>query len=239
MRTKQITRKHKVRPFGMEIKTGGTGAILAKLFRKIMEDLQINEQDRYDALMLRWIQKAVRMPNGEKIAAIRTGLSKELMKETISWKTFIRGLEFLYVEKFEITILLEHRDETVTKHYHSSPIVEESQSGVILADLLHRIYVDLKIVGDTYSSLMNDYIDSCTRTYIDKRHRATMRASLSKELLKNNMTWKTFVKGLVFLQIPSFTIHMKLHHLSKKTTEHITRAVLDGISADKLEEADA
>ena len=101
------TRKPKVRPFGQDIQSGPPGAILARMYRKILSDLGVTS-DRYDALMNRYVAKAQLYPNRKEKAAARASLSKELLKEFMTWKTLVKGIMFLAVPKFDLSIRLHH-----------------------------------------------------------------------------------------------------------------------------------
>lgn len=110
-----LKRKSKVQPFGAPIRTGSVGSILAKLYRTILHDLGI-DPSRYEALMERYIQRAHMDPNRKAKAAARAGLSKELLKETMTFKTFIKGLLFLAVARVDFKVTLHHANGKITTH---------------------------------------------------------------------------------------------------------------------------
>ena len=226
-----LVRKHKIRPFNMVVRSGGPGAVLARLFRTVMFDLGITENDRYDSMMARYIQKARLLPDAAKQEAARIGLSKELLKESITWKTFLKGLEFLYVKQVDFSLTLE-RNGALSEHSHSFLLGSREQPGKHLAVLLGIIFHELDIRGDEYSQLTDAYIER-SRTIVHKRQRATIRASISKELLKTVMTWKTFLKGLSFIGVQRFTISIRLHHTVKKLSMHTVQVSLDGEIGDE------
>lgn len=109
------TRKPKTRPFGKDIQSGPPGAILARMYRKILSDLGVTS-DRYEALMSRYVAKAHLFPNRKERAAARASLSKELLKEFMTWKTIVKGIMFLAVPKFDLTFKLYHANGKVTEH---------------------------------------------------------------------------------------------------------------------------
>ena len=110
-----LSRKRKTLPLRQEIRSGDVNGILARLFRIIVHDLGITD-DRYEALMERYIQKSHLDPNRKEKAAARASLSKDLLKEAMTWKTLFKGLDFLAVLKFDLTITLHHRNGRVTHH---------------------------------------------------------------------------------------------------------------------------
>ena len=111
-----MSRKHRIVPIDQPIKTGSVGGILANIWRKIMHELGLKDLDRYNALMERYIQRALIDPNRVEKASARASLGKELLKESMTWKTFIKGLNFLNVLKFELRIRLYHTNGKVTDH---------------------------------------------------------------------------------------------------------------------------
>lgn len=229
-------RKHQVRPLDSDIRTGNTGAILAKLIRTIFADIGIKEQDRYEALFVRYVQKAQNHPDAKRMMALRAGLEKELLKTSISWKTFMRGFDFLNVASFEFKIALERKgSDDVSVHGVAAKPMEDSRAGEVLASLLHQIFFDLQIAhdGKRWNDLIHQYIDQSTRSTIEKRQRATMRAGISKEIAKSNMTWKIFIKGLMILEVQAFTIRMEIKHANGKRTIHLCRVIIDGIQLDE------
>lgn len=226
-------RKHKVVPFTQPITSGGVGSVLALMFRRILKELGLDSKDRYDSLMMRFIQRATLLPDPEKKVAMRQGLATELLKESITWKTLMRGLEFLAIDRFRLAVILHHRDGTESTHSIDSPLLDEKTAGTVLSGLLKNIFFDLGITGSQYNELMEQYIDR-SRTTIHRLQRATIRASTSKELLKHNVTWKTFFKGLSFIDIPRFKLVMTLFHSRGKVTTHEVAVRLDD---DEPEEA--
>ena len=121
-------RKPKVRPFGQDIQSGPPGAILARMYRKILNDLGVTS-DRYDALMNRYVAKAQLYPNRKEKAAARASLSKELLKEFMTWKTLVKGIMFLAVPKFDLSIRLHHASGKVTEHSLTVVLDDDLEDG--------------------------------------------------------------------------------------------------------------
>lgn len=108
-------RKPKELGYGQIKKSGSIGSILSRLYAQIRFDLGITPS-RYSDLMERYIRRATLSPGAKEKAAIRATLSKELLKDYMSWKTFVKGILFFQVLKFDITMTLYHRNNTVTTH---------------------------------------------------------------------------------------------------------------------------
>ncbi len=229
------TRKHKTLPLNAQIRTGGGGSILAKLFRQVCSDLGLVEEDAFDRLIARFVMKASRLPDAAKKMALRQGLSVELKKESITWKTFMRGLEFLSIKKFELDIALEERDGSTSFHTVHSGILEDKDAGMVLAELFGKILLALKIHGDKYSACMETFIGR-SKMKIHKRQKASIRAAISKEILKSQLTWKTFIKGLLFVGVRAFTIRLRVYHEVRGVTVHTLVADIDDVDSEAIEE---
>lgn len=225
-----LSRKHKVVPIGMMIYSGGVGSALARLIREVMHGIGLREDARYNSMMTRYINRASMLPDGKKLYVVRQGLAVELKKENITWKTFMLGLDFLGVKKFNLTVILRHRSGEDTYHSVQSPITRPNEAGEVLAKLLGEIFFDLEIHGEKFDRMMKSYIEKTrTRDQIHPRERASIRAALSKEFLKQNITWKTLIKGMLFLDIPEFTIRLTLSHAVRADTVHGLTIKLDEV----------
>jgi hypothetical protein len=229
-------RKHKVVPLNAIIRSGSVGSIPANLFRIVISDLGIKSEERYESLMARYIRRAEAYPDAKKRATQRQGLSIELKKESISWKTFMRGLEFLGIEAFTMKIHLRHRNGNESVHAHTSKILEDKDAGTFLANLLHKVFFDLHIAGEDYDKRMDAFI-SRSKIDVHKRQRAAIRSALSKEMLKPNITWKTFIKGLLFVGVSKFGVELVLTHVVRKSvTQHGVMVDIDEFDQDESEE---
>lgn len=234
-----LARKAKVIPIGTTIYSGGAGSILARLIRDVMWDIGLKTDERYSALMTRYISRASMLPDGKKLFVARQGLSVELKKENITWKTFMQGLDFIGVKKFSLMVILKHRDGAETYHTVHSQVIRPSDAGTVLAKLIQEIFFDLEVHGSKYDDLMKSYVDKTrTRSQIHARERASIRAALSKEFLKENITWKTFIKGMLFLDIPEFTIRLSLEHVVRVPTTHFLSVKTDDLAQSGEEDGD-
>lgn len=207
-----MTRKHAVLPLQANIRSGGADSILAKMIRVVMHDLGIDCEERYQSLMSRYVrrQESLGAP------AAKLGLQAELMRESISWKTFMRGMDFLHVGEFELAVEIQHPDGTVSRHGVTSGITSEKEAGIVLANLLAKTMLDLAITRERYEACMEKYL-SRFRTTTSMREKSALRAGIAKDLLKSNLTWKNFVKGLQFIGAVRFTVVLTLTHRVRKT----------------------
>ena len=81
----------------------------------------------------------------------------------------------------------------------------------VLANLFNLICLDLT-EGKGFSqiqwnSMLAAFIDE-TEGHLDLDKRMNVRSNLNKEFRLSKMTWKVFCKGLRFLQVAHFTIHI-------------------------------
>lgn len=244
-----ISRKSKVKPFGVEISKGPVGSILSNQYRSILFGLGM-DAERYDALMTRYIRKALVDSNRRNRADVREGLSEELLKESMTWKTFLKGLKFLNVEEVLFVINLYHGEGLHSRHSVrwkmadlDVDVDEEAESaegtlmapGEILGLLYKNIIRDLNIDEARYDELMTAYLRNA-QIGQSKKVTSAAKASLGKELSREAKTWKTFVKGLVFLQVNEFKMSFTLKHIfGEKTTHSIKPVVVGDISSKEKE----
>lgn len=113
-------------PFGKEIRTGTTDSILASLFRTVLADLGINV-NRFNTLLNKYIVHANIPMNTKEISSVRGNLKKELLKSVMTWKVFVKGLLFLGITKFDITIRLYHANGRITDHAKSVTLDKQEQ----------------------------------------------------------------------------------------------------------------
>ncbi len=201
----------------------GPGGILAKMYHIVLYDLGI-DWDRYEALMRRYIAKAQISDNAGDIVQARTNLNKELTKAAITWKTFVRGLRFLYPSLVAFGIKAKKRggDEVISASIEFNPEdYEDKNEGELLASLLKEMVKQLGKI-DRERLQRTASID------------AQAIASLNKELGKSNITWKTVIKGLWAHNIGSVEIYVILHHLTgaERVTTHKLEFELSGADGD-------
>lgn len=97
--------KHAIQPIEEPITTGDSDSILASLFRIILHKEGITGA-KFNSQLAKYIIKANIPRNIKEISSIRGNLKKELLRTSMSWKVFIKGIMFLNVFKFELVIKL-------------------------------------------------------------------------------------------------------------------------------------
>jgi hypothetical protein len=116
--------KEAIKPYGGTIMTGTSDSILASLFRTILIDLGITPM-RFNVLLEKYIDKSNIPKNIKEVSSLRGNLKKELLKSTMSWKGFIKGLIFINIKRFEVRITLHHGSGKITEHYKSIVLDKE------------------------------------------------------------------------------------------------------------------
>jgi hypothetical protein len=85
------------------IQNGSPNAILSRMFKKLCYDRGITP-DSFNALLERYIVRSNLPRNLKSISSVRGNLRKELLKDTLSWKVFIKGLCFLNISRFDLVL---------------------------------------------------------------------------------------------------------------------------------------
>lgn len=105
------------RQLGDIAQTGGIDSILAILFQRILFDLKIRE-NQFHRLMESFLMdpRNARLGDVKDRSRARGNLKKELFKNTMTWRVFVKAMRFLNIPKFELVIRLQHRNNTITEH---------------------------------------------------------------------------------------------------------------------------
>lgn len=92
--------------------------VLARLFRKLVVDLDYDDVNKWNYLMNMYIaDRRNAIPrNKREQASARGNLQKELLKDEMSWNVFIKGLKFLNLKGYELVLVAHHQDGTHTSH---------------------------------------------------------------------------------------------------------------------------
>lgn len=91
--------------------------ILGQFFRHILADNQVKPEN-LDFFMTRYIQDPVNnYPQDRRsLASARGNLRKELLNKYMSWRVFCKGLAFIRVKKFTLTITATYSDGKTKQH---------------------------------------------------------------------------------------------------------------------------
>ncbi len=233
--------KDTVVPFKESILNRSVDSALPIFFRNIMEDLNIDE-GRFLVNVDKYVRKTIEPENFKEISSIRTNLRKELMRPVMTWKVFIRGLKVLNVKQFDFAVKAEidrkggdegPTEVTVVYRVCLDPKASKepnaiNKTDIVLATAFKAIMHKLGVNISRFMKLIADYIVR-SNVPINTKEISSTRGNLKKELFKNAITWKVFVKGLSFLQVKRFTLYIYLHHYRGTITEHYLPVNLDDI----------
>lgn len=110
------------------IQNGSPNAILSRMFKMICYQRGITP-DVFNALLERYIVRAKLPRNLRDISSIRGNHRKELMKDTISWKVFIKGLCFLNISRFDLVLRVHWGESDKNIQEFSLPVsIDVNQS---------------------------------------------------------------------------------------------------------------
>lgn len=225
--------KDAIMNYGEEIKTGTPDSILSSLFRTILNDIGMDIH-RFNGLLLKYLTRINHELNFREIASIRGNLSNELLRSVMTWKVFMKGLLFLNIQQFMILITIEDDKEQISHHEHFVDMKEFStikkvdsiNPDYILSGLFQKIKTALNIDEELFNKLITDYIRR-VNIGIKDEDISSIKGNLKKELNRKHMTWRVFIKGLMFLNTHRFTIELKLKHVNQCFTSHYKSVVLN------------
>lgn len=224
-------------PVVPEMATGSADNILAELFRGIKNDLNVSDS-LLELAVHRFSVKVTEMSDPKKLAGAKSNFLSALKKNTMTLKTLHRGILILGARKYTITITGRRKDGAVavaskSVKLNNKDFIEPKDDSVegILVELfkeLNHISVgsnkDFAILFDDYAELVGIPSDNISRT--------KERSAIKKDLLKaTKISWKNFVKGMLFLGYTEFDIVLTINHRNGNNTIHSRKVILreDGI----------
>lgn len=107
------------------------------------------------------------------------------------------------------------------------PYGEDINTGTtdsVLASMFRTILFDLGITPSRFDRLLDRYITDARLPNI--KEASSLKGNLRKELMKTSMSWKVFVKALVFLNIKKFEIEIRLTHGHAAIGDTIHRKII-------------
>ena len=138
--------------------------ILHRLFVMILMKSRIDHVKLAELLVLYSRDMQDKLPQGTDKNSAKGNLVKELGKKSMSWKVFLKGLRFLRVVKFKITL--------TAYFYNREPVMVEIKSRIARGPC----------VGDTGS---NDHEQPTLRSYpgnIPEQHQGPTAQALTRQL---------------------------------------------------------
>ncbi|MBE0438349.1 MAG: hypothetical protein IBX57_01085 [Gammaproteobacteria bacterium] len=91
----------------------------------------------------------------------------------------------------------------------------------VLSKIFVKLLVGEKVGVPQWNKKMDDYLnDPTNRIPKHPKGRQSARGNLSKELLKRNMTWKNFIKGILWLGPVKFKIRLEFEWPSRNKSSY-------------------
>ena len=195
---------------------GSSDVLLASLFRGILLDLCIAPV-RFKILLEKYLVAANVPDNLKEVTSFRRNTRKELLADRMSWKVFIKGLQFLNVVSFTVKLDLQYKSSDITTHSKSFNVSDPSDK--MLASMFRGILLDLNVTPVEFTGLLDAYIVK-SKVPNNVKEVNSFKNNIRKELLADRVTWKVFIKGLVFLDVQSFHLTIDLIHAINRVTKH-------------------
>lgn len=135
-------------------KTSGIAGVLSRLFRIMIQDLQITPtrwrvlMDDYVMMQMQHFSAA--QNNQRDRTSIRGNMNKEFLRSRMTWKTFCKAMMFFQIRRFKIIIIAEHESGRITEH---SAVVDY---GTVNKKLVDEQYVELTADKETQMDLFHE-----------------------------------------------------------------------------------
>lgn len=98
---------------------GQATGLLAAIWRQILRECKVDDE-KFDMLMQQWINNPRnRIPNdAKKRSSARGNLAKEMFRDDMTWRVFLKGIRFLNPRsiRFHVTLDWGHRNYTTVEH---------------------------------------------------------------------------------------------------------------------------
>lgn len=196
-----------------DLKNGVSGSLLSKLFRKLLFDLGLTIE-RYKYFTRRFIEEN-NVDNSYKLNSLINIVAKEVTSEHMTWKTFLKSLVLIRTKKLTIYLIVE--DKTISHEVNIRrknliselfPFNEQKSAKEDLANKeLKTLFIKI-LDGVRPDHNVKSYIDEYVNTFYEGS--SSVRGNTVKELKKDGITFKVFIKGLLIHKIFSFHIGVKL-----------------------------
>lgn len=213
--------------------SGGEDSILAGVWRKVLTDLGVDDSailDRID----RYANKIMKT-HPDKVTQVRGNLRIDVNKKGMTWFTFTKCLRVLGVNKLQIKFTLHHlRKVSVhTLDYElkddffdvKDKNKEETEPGA-LSTFFKQIQHDLGIGVREFEQLLEYYIRR-ERLVVDLRNKTNIRGYLKKDFSALRMSWRNFMKAMVFLCVLKMDLQVTLFFPRDITSVHSYKILLN------------
>ncbi len=216
-----------------DIRTGTADSILAGLWRQIKKELGVDDVKLESLIDL--YSLTVNAESHEHRTQIRGNLRSELAKDTMTWKTFMKGIRVLRTTRVEFLFVLHHVT-LISQHKLILDLAEEDKSDDEesapkrnqLSDFFHNLLNDLGIDLGKFDRLLSSYMVRA-QIPITTKNRTHLRGNLKKELLGPKLSWRSLVKGFNFLCVVKFELRVQMFLKNNPPSEHNRVVILNDI----------
>lgn len=225
--------RDEIKPYGEEITTGMPDSILSGLYRTVLNDLGI-EEVRFINLVHKYIERTSSPTGAKELSSVKGNFRNELLKSVMTWKVFVKGLQVINIVKCRIGIQVWFNDQTKESISVAADLQlftpkehkEVPRDDKFLSEIFRQMMFVMNVDTARFQQLMALYIK---RSHVPRNMReiSSARGNIKKELMNEKMSWKVFVKGLVFLDIAEFVIAIDLYHRRGDITTHRRAIILD------------
>lgn len=222
--------------------TGGADSILAGLWRKIICDLDIDDSTLLDKIDK--YSKSVSKDLPDRAAQIRGNLRTDVNKDAMTWYTFTKCLRILGVEYLEIKFTFHHtrmqsmhtlRASLDDSFFNENENEEkDNKEPSVLSIFFNGILHQLGVGVTMFESLLEQYMRR-EKIVINLQNKTHYRGYLKKDFSAPKMSWKSFVKGLIFLCVVKMDMEATLRFKRDQLRTHTYQVILGDIE-DYFEE---
>lgn len=238
-----VSLRDQIIPYNEPIFSNSKESILARLFRGIRDEIGIPE-NKFNMLVDRYTLNAFPDLDPKKTSSTRGNIRKDYLKSHMTWNVFTRAFEILNAKSFTFSINASFLHEGIREAGISRRVVIDPKHKTSDKDLLINeealrvLYEDLQMETGLTTQKFNELFKIyAQRTHLPSNMKAlsSARGNLSKELRKN-MSWKVFVKALVFLTACQVDIGVQMTRFDNVTFSSYLRVVLDPSILDEKDE---
>lgn len=209
--------------YGERIGSAGPDSILSSFYRKILRELRIDIH-RFQAILSRYVMQQGFVTNNLEISGTRSALIRELMSATMTWKVFMKGLHVLRIRQATITLTLYRDDEPdMTVHEYTFEVLQELRlddgDSNTLANFLELIMGELEMTREKKETYLNHYVKHA-KPKATAAEQYTTKCALKREIGKSRISWKIFIKSLIFLRCKRVKMSMQLLFCNDLVSTH-------------------
>lgn len=213
-------------------KTGNADAILVEMYNVVRHDLNVSNS-MLETIVERFTVKKSDKYDLKKLQGAKSNFIGAISKDNMTFKTLHRGMVIIGARKYTLTVTGTRKDGVVASCSGTVEVKDEDfidprdgPADNILLTMFKQInHITLESTDD-FTKLFEDYA-KLVGVPFDAVARNKERASLKKDLFKTKkLSWKNFIKGLLFLGFLEFDITLNINSKNGKNTSHSRKIIL-------------